>query len=883
MLVPNPSSQPGDEHPLRRHMRGRESSRNESPPSLPPAPLNSDPILRQLSLLNTPLSNLARRLLTGTFYERVQIINTPLSKSGLTPLYMSVTPTWERLCRDLPAEFVKQLPHVFLELGADPFKRDPRGRTAVLSNSFLESPAIFKLLLQYHKEDLAGPTLTREEKIWLYLAGEKTLWLDSYRPLAHSLLETLFPSNQPPQFRHGPSFKTPRHHLKPGGIPQGERILLGLTRLESRGIMSKEELSTLLDTCHGNDGELLVHRFIRTAPLINRTLPQLLALGASPAARTNERSLHPGATVWHIAAKNSALLDEVRKHLRPNPNIMDTTDALGNTPLHIYLTGHNDLFAGPMRVLIGDGSPLHRSNDAGEFPLDIALKRDLPAEVLILRDLDAPIGDNEKLAEKLRFIESHADFFRNGVRMAIDAALRGYNDLPANERALFSEALRAITTPDKDSWPLPQDRRKKLAPDAPKTALARLLPNLILSPDASIIRHLTNVFDGFAGDGTSKSPFHPNESELLAMLARPQLLEQAGANLHAVVFGVTSLRRFDLNHVRHVDDQVLHLWADVGAAGFEFLNIKFDARRFSKPDGSTTTLLESYGFERTDLPPVTHSQSLMSMNRKGTPHSQSAFICRGERKPYAARIQKIGGPDGARRLVTRLNAQTEFEFTRFFLRIYHPEHGEFILRNSAPDGGRDTLLHPAYIISESRRALAAGRDAAPGLQRRWSPYEIEHFFSDVLSVSLYPNGHLGRDMQSARFLLNQYRTLMRDYRTWMCDLSEHTAYLDDPTSGKRYLVGAYRSPGFQTLLRATSHWVSTGTPVELAFCRRDFPAWNEYARLQMTPEVVRELWKLSNGSFNSPKLRSSGVYDFIQSGLNSFGDLIIRSAEQRGT
>lgn len=124
---------------------------------------------------------------------------------------------------------------------------------------------------------------------------------------------------------------------------------------------------------------------------------------------------------------------------------------------------------------------------------------------------------------------------------------------------------------------------------------------------------------------------------------------------------------------------------------------------------------------------------------------------------------------------------------------------------------------------------------------------------------------------------------MRDYRTWMCDLSEHTAYLDDPTSGKRYLVGAYRSPGFQTLLRATSHWVSTGTPVELAFCRRDFPAWNEYARLQMTPEVVRELWKLSNGSFNSPKLRSSGVYDFIQSGLNSFGDLIIRSAEQRGT
>jgi hypothetical protein len=126
------------------------------------------------------------------------------------------------------------------------------------------------------------------------------------------------------------------------------------------------------------------------------------------------------------------------------------------------------------------------------------------------------------------------------VRLAIEAALRGYKDLPANERGLFSEALLAITTPDKESWPLPQDRRKKLAPDAPKTALARILPNLILSPDASIIRHLTNVLDSLAGEGSSKSPFHPNESELLAMLARPQLLEQAGANLHSVVFGVTA-------------------------------------------------------------------------------------------------------------------------------------------------------------------------------------------------------------------------------------------------------------------------------------------------------------------------------------------------------
>jgi hypothetical protein len=115
----------------------------------------------------------------------------------------------------------------------------------------------------------------------------------------------------------------------------------------------------------------------------------------------------------------------------------------------------------------------------------------------------------------------------------------------------------------------------------------------------------------------------------------------------------------------------------------------------------------------------------------------------------------------------------------------------------------------------------------------------------------------------------------------MCDLSESTAYLEDATTGERYLMGAYRSPGFQTLLRAVSHWSSTGTPVELAVCRRDFPAWTEYDRIQVTPEVVDELWKLSSEIFDSPTLRSSGVHTFIQTALNSFGDLIIRSGEPR--
>jgi hypothetical protein len=387
------------------------------------------------------------------------------------------------------------------------------------------------------------------------------------------------------------------------------------------------------------------------------------------------------------------------------------------------------------------------------------------------------------------------------------------------------------------------------------------------------------VVDHFAAP--KKSAFHPNESEFLAMLAYPTLLAKGGEDLHAVVFGLTSLRRFDLQGVKSVDDEVLHLWADIGSAGFEFLNLKFDARRFIGSDRSPTTLLERYGFTRVELRSLTPSGPFASVARKRGQQRRSVFVLNGEQKPDAARIRRVRAKDGDQRLVTRIDPRTELELGQPFVRLYHPDHGEYIFRNSAPDGGRDTLLHPAYILSADRRKIAAGPHASPGLEHQWSPAQIERIFSEVLSPSLYPNGHLGRDLQSVRFLLNQYRTFMRDYRAWMCDLSESTAYLEDATTGERYLMGAYRSPGFQTLLRAVSHWSSTGTPVELAVCRRDFPAWTEYDRIQVTPEVVDELWKLSSEIFDSPTLRSSGVHTFIQTALNSFGDLIIRSGEPR--
>jgi hypothetical protein len=100
--------------------------------------------------------------------------------------------------------------------------------------------------------------------------------------------------------------------------------------------------------------------------------------------------------------------------------------------------------------------------------------------------------------------------------------------------------------------------------------------------------------------------------------------------------------------------------------------------------------------------------------------------------------------------------------------------------------------------------------------------------------------------------------------------------VEDPSSGKRYSVGGVRSPGFPSLLDALESWYGMKETRELAFCRPALPAWGAYVRIAAQPDVLSELRRLSRQDFGSATLRSSGVFDFIQAGMNSFGDLLVR-------
>jgi hypothetical protein len=400
------------------------------------------------------------------------------------------------------------------------------------------------------------------------------------------------------------------------------------------------------------------------------------------------------------------------------------------------------------------------------------------------------------------------------------------------------------------------EKLARLSPDDGATNLARNLPTLLLQAPKAVMLKIAHIIDENALEGADpEQTFHPNESELMAMLARHDLDEGEREN---VVIALTSTRRFDLSGTAEVSGGVVGLWRDVGKLGFEFLNVKWDARRFITRDGRVTTLLEEYGFER--------------VTEGGKP--QQAFVLRCSTKSGISAIEQVKGAHGKIRRITDVDDATEIEFNRTHVRVFHPDHGELAVRNSAPDGGRNRLAHPFYVIAQDVRTYHALESR--GVERRWSFEEIERYFTEGLAVRLYPDGEMGEELRGAKFLLDQYRAVMRDYHASYFDLHEATAYYDDE-NGKRHLVGAYKSPLFRTLLEALEDW-SMGTEVlELAACERNYPAWGQVARLDVTREIVGQLEALATGNFDEEELQASGVLEFMKRAVFSFGELIVRS------
>ncbi len=863
-------------HPV----RGQSSERGEKLPDLGAAILPPAPLEFRATLLDrvSPLAERSQRIQQfldsiGQAKDSVLgiMVDRPVDDTGATLLMLALTDSASvSLTRDgLSRAECIELAKLLVQLGADPFRRDRAGHMPVLSSSFVKDEILAKTVLLSYAERFPRE-LTQSERLWLYVGYCSSTPKDHLSPL---LMATLFP---PEARREDYESKAPSSRLSVPSLleEQGRRerafrvddeaLLRVLWELRRKGILSDEEVSTYINETFDTNGLLLAHR-LAMIPGHNDPFFMLLDVGGAPGLvrPSTESGLGRGGSAIHVAARYGTV-EKLAPYLHLLPGSLAALDREGNTPLMVYLIdGPSKLDPDTVQDLLGerregmvssDGGGL-LSNKEGYSALDL-LARHGAYEVPLLA-----------LAEGLE-LPAPWGVFSERDRQVLRALLQSLRD-----------GHKTITS----LWPV--DLRLHLLRDALETELTAMLPKILTAPHPGVIGAL-----GFAYDvGPVQQPsllktlfsrrttsISPNAAELLALLAHPAFEdlskpEHAGA-LNELIQGLTSLERFFHRGVRKVNDEVVSLWREVGKLGFEFLNLKFDARSYISPDGRRTSLLEQFGFVRRELS-VNSEKGVRgeALTKEG---GLTSFLLRVDEKREIETSRAIRSAGTVRYVVETVPEKTEIELTRTHVRIYHPSLGELIVRNSSPDGGRVALLEPAYIMTAQ-----AWMQFKPGKGREplRSHDAIERTYIPLLEPTLYMEGRLTAAGSSQAWdLVRIYRTFQKAYRAWIFDNDAATAYVEDPTVGKRYSVGGVRSPGFPRLLDALDSWTEQGSVRELAFCRPAFPAWGEYVRLTLKPEVLKEMRRLSRQDFGSPTLRSSGVFDFIQSGMNSYGDLIVR-------
>jgi hypothetical protein len=739
----------------------------------------------------------------------------------------------------------------------------------VLSASFVKDEILAKTVLLNYAERFPRE-LTRSERLWLYVGYCSSTPKDHLAPL---LITTLFPpevSGAGDTNGAAPSGLSITSLLEEQGRNDrtfrvdDETLLRVLWGLRREGVLSEKEVSTYINETFDTNGLLLAHR-LAMIPGHNDPFFMLIDVGGAPGlvSPSTESGIGRGGSAIHVAARYGTV-EKLAPYLHLLPGSLAALDREGNTPLMAYLIdGPSELDPDTVQDLLGEGREGMVSNDGGEL---LANKEGHSALDLLARhgEYEVPLL---VLAEGLELPVAWGVFSerdRQVLRALLQSLRGGHKTITSFSRV---------------------DLRFHLLEDALETGLTGMLPKILTAPHPGVIGAL-----GFAYDvGPVEQPsllkrlfsrsalsVSPNAAELLALLAHPAFEDlskpEHAAALDELVQGLTSLERFFHRGVRRVNEEVVSLWREVGKLGFEFLNLKFDARSYISPDGRTTSLLEEFGFVRREISIIREKgrRDQGSTNRR----ELTSFLLRVDENSEIETTRAIRIADNVRYVVETVPEDTEIELTRTHLRIYHPSLGELIVRNSSPEGGRAMLLEPAYIMAaQPGMRFTHGK----GHEALFSYDAIERAYIPLLEPTLYMGGRLSASgSRQALELVRIYRTFQKAYRAWIFDNDAATAYVEDPMAGRRYSVGGFRSPGFPRLLGALESWSQQGSVKELAFCRAAFPAWGEYSRLALSSQVLNELRRLSRQDFGSPTLQSSGVFDFIQAGMNSYGDLIVR-------
>jgi hypothetical protein len=855
-----------------RPIKAHSPERNEALPDfgmggLPPVPAEFRAALLQrlgpLAERSKRISQFLDSLIKTNGSALYKVVDRPVDDTGATLLMLALTDSPRlTLTRDgLSRAECTEVAKLLVQLGADPFRRARDGHMPVLSASFVKDEILAKTVLLHYAEHFPRK-LTRSECLWLYVGYCSSTPTGHLSPL---LGTTLFPPNES---RADEEERKPSSGLSITSLleEQGkeertfavedEAFLKVMYDLRRRGLLSREEVRTYLNDTYDTDGLLLAHR-LAMSPGNNDPFFMLLDLGGAPSILnpSTQSGIGRGGTAVHIAARYGTV-EKLAPYLHFLPWSLEAQDREGNTPLLVYLIeAPSDLNFDTVSDLLGEGCEGMVSNREGHSAFDLMARRG---------EYEMPLSALEQGKEPPTTWGVFSKREIEGIRTLLQSLRDGHKTITSFTRGELRLYLRG---------------------DALQTELTRMLPKILTAPHPGMIGML-----GFAYDVGLTQPqpllkrlfsrvttsISPNAADLLVLLAHPAFedlskLEHSAA-LEELVQGITSLERFFHRGVRRVNDEVVSLWREIGKLGFEFLNFKFDARTYVSPDGRRTSLLEEFGFIRCEI--SMNAEHGVRADTSTKERGLASFLLRVDEKREIETTRALRTRQGVRYVVESVPKETEIELTRTHVRVYHPSLGELIVRNSSPEGGRMAMLEPAYIMtaqSSAQLKMSKGREPLRSYDA------VERTYVPVLEPTLYMGGRLtDAGSSQASELVGIYRTFQKAYRAWIFDNDAVTAYVEDPTAGKRYSVGGVRSPGFSRLLDALDSWSQEGSAKELAFCRPAFPAWGEYVRIALEPEVLKEMRRLSRQDFGSPTLRSSGVFDFIQGGMNSYGDLIVR-------
>lgn len=407
--------------------------------------------------------------------------------------------------------------------------------------------------------------------------------------------------------------------------------------------------------------------------------------------------------------------------------------------------------------------------------------------------------------------------------------------------------------------------------------LLKHLPLILFAMPVDVVNRIGHHLDFEKPMGVGLwTKAHESEAESLLLLRHPDLMTRETKHTGKLMEGITSINQF----TKRVPDTVCKAWQDIGLLTHAFRFWRFDA------EGGPESIMSKFGF--------------------GT-------IKDTEENPFGRGYHYYSGKTVDSQIRSELDPLTHVIFRRGFLMASHPEKGTLVVRNSSKVFGRDLMENPAYFTPNALdvEELENFTPSLENLQEKnfinvLSPKLFAQPLSGMLdfkNIASYLGALMGEAAKEKKgekadssavtkasieaiskefgnksydkellFLTEELTKLKKEYAQWKFN---GNGFLVNPdTLDDRFTM--MQSPGFAAVRNNLKQRVADGKPLpDLAFTHPEYPPFEPYARLPMTPELVNQLDLLLDDDWDVDEK----LIEFIQTGVNQHAELVLLKSD----